>query len=200
MKTRIAALLLVASLLSTVAASGAFAQGPQTRSGLLLGIYAYSSQRGLNVTGFIPGYSAQDVLRRGDAITGVASENAGVFSIGRLWDLEDAKEAIGPNRWASIEYYRPGVGYQYAWVQFYPVAGVAAYSENGVMKRQMKAEFRSEAQKPGARQSFQSIRRNSKNNGGRNDRFDNLPGRPGGGDFNRRPGGSGSAADLFRRP
>lgn len=120
-------------------------------SGLLLGIYAYENWQGLRVTATMPGYSADGRLYSGDVLLRATTDGFNMYNIGTHWGIENAKDAIGPYTPAAIEFWRPGVGLQYAWVEFMPVGGgVQAY-----MKKQMKAEFKLESEKPGAKALFQ---------------------------------------------
>ena len=123
-------------------------------SGLLLGIYAYSNSQGLKVTGTIPGYSAQGRLWKGDVLLRVTTDGFNMYPVRNHWQIEFAKDQIGPNQQAALEIYRPGFGYEYLWVEFIPVGGgpVAAY---GVQpKTQMKARIFTEQEKPGAAAMF----------------------------------------------
>jgi len=120
-------------------------------SGLLLGIYAYENWQGLRVTSTMQGYSADGRLFGGDVLLRATTDGFNIYNIGTHWGIENAKDNIGPYTPAAIEFWRPGVGLQYAWVEFMPVGGgVQAYA-----KKQMKAEFKLESEKPGAKALFQ---------------------------------------------
>jgi len=197
-KLTLAALFTVFTISAVTSASAQY----QPRSGLLLGIYAQGTQRGLRVNGFLNGYTADQVLNRGDYITGVASPNTGVFQIYSVNNLETAKEAIGPNVDAAIEIFRPGFGYDYAWVTFSPVYGPAAAASGA--PKQMKAVFRSEQARPGAKSMFLRAKGQSQNGAVQDQPIHSGPidrpiDRP-----IRRPGsqtrpGNGGPSDLFRR-
>jgi hypothetical protein len=74
-------------------------------------------------------------------------------------EIEWAKDQIGPNMPAAIEFFRPGVGLMYAWVEFQPIGGgVMAYSQEGIAmmaQPKFKAKFFLESEKPGAKLMFQ---------------------------------------------
>jgi hypothetical protein len=145
-------------------AAPALAQ-PQPPSGMLLGVYAFENWQGLRLTGTIPGYSAHGRLFANDVLLRV-SDGINVYPVGTHYEIESAKDQVGPYTQAALEYYRPGVGTMYAWVTFMPVGGaVQSYaaaprelSTTGgpveAAPRQMKAEFKTEAEKPGARAFF----------------------------------------------
>ncbi|MEZ6031934.1 MAG: hypothetical protein R3C17_02500 [Planctomycetaceae bacterium] len=123
-------------------------------SGMLLGIYAHACGHGLQVTSTIPGYTAEGRLFEGDILKRATVDGEIIYNLRSLYELESAKMAIGPDREAAIEFYRPGEGMLYAWVQFTPLYGPAAVSTSGV--KQYKAQFKLESEKPGARQMFRS--------------------------------------------
>jgi hypothetical protein len=136
------------------------------KSGLLLGIYASPEQGGMKVQQVIPGYSAQGRLFPGDVLMRATIDGAMIYSLRSLYEMENAKTAIGANQQAAVEIYRPGSGYLYAWVEFTPITSpTAAYST------QSKAMFRMESEQTGARDMFRS-------NQGPADRSVELP-RPG---------------------
>jgi hypothetical protein len=147
-----ATMLLVGALVFGLAVGPVLAQPFNPPSGTLLGVYVYQTWQGLRVISTIPGYSAHGRLFTNDVLMRL-SDGTSVYPIRSLWDLEMAKTNIGAYRWAALEYYRPGWGTMYAWVTFTPVGGVAAYREDGVQP-QMKAEFKTEQEKPGAREFF----------------------------------------------
>ena len=172
---------LIATLFVTLSASFAQADFSNVSSGMLLGIYSQPCSGGMKVTSLIPGYSAEGRIFPGDIIkrAAVPSGNGAVTYLLRShYEMEKAKTAIGPNRDAALEIYRPGVGLTYVWVQFTPLYGPAAASAGGTHK----AQFKTEREKPGARNLFRS---NSGNIG--------FPGASG----SQR--GSGGAARLFGR-
>jgi hypothetical protein len=96
------------------------------KSGMLLGIYTSAAQGGMQISGLIPGYSAQGRLQPGDVLLRVAVDENTMFRLRSLYELEDAKIAIGPNREAALELWRPQVGLMYAWVEFTPIYGPAS--------------------------------------------------------------------------
>jgi hypothetical protein len=167
--------------------NAARAQFDNVTSGMLLGIYASPAQGGLCVRGFIPGYSAETVLRHGDVLMRGTSDGATFYPIRSLRDMETMKSSIGPNVETALEIYRPSEGYVYAMVTFTPLYGPAAAAGG---QQQVKAVFQSEQQKPRARQLFQQSR------GGKSgpQPGQGLP-QPG----PRRSGGSSRAAALFGR-
>ncbi|MEZ6130318.1 MAG: hypothetical protein R3C59_16665 [Planctomycetaceae bacterium] len=126
------------------------------RSGLLLGVYASPGNGGMRVSGLIPGYSAQGRLFPGDVLMRAAVDEYHVYSLRSQYEMENAKIAIGPNREAGVEIWRPGVGLIYAWVEFTPISGpTAAYTVSGSQPQKARAQFRMESEKPGARRLFQ---------------------------------------------
>ncbi len=94
-----------------------------TASGMLLGVYARTTHEGLKITGTIPGYSAEGRLFAGDILLQATAAGMPTFTLRSHHDMEQAKSQIGPFREAAIEFFRPGVGNQYAWVTFKPVGG-----------------------------------------------------------------------------
>jgi len=98
----------------------------QVKSGMLLGIYTSAGQGGMQISGLIPGYSAQGRLQTGDVLLRVAVNENTMFRLRSLNELEDAKIAIGPNREAALELWRPQVGLMYAWVEFTPIYAPAS--------------------------------------------------------------------------
>jgi len=146
---------LIASLLVTLCASVAQADFSNVSSGMLLGIYSQPCGGGMKVTSLIPGYSAEGRIFPGDIIKRVAvpaGNGAVTYLLRSHYEMEKAKSAIGPNRDAALEIYRPGVGLTYVWVQFSPLYGPAAATAGGTHK----ARFKTEREKPGARNLFQS--------------------------------------------
>lgn len=133
------------AVLAVTAAAPALAQ--QTRSGLLLGIYAQSQNGGLAVHGFIPGYSAETVLRQNDVLMRATADGLTILPTRTLFEMENVKEFFGPGRDVALEVYRPGVGYEYCWVTFTSTAGPALTTRSA-------ATFKSGAAKPGARGLF----------------------------------------------
>jgi hypothetical protein len=153
------ALTLAALLVAQVASAHEFRH---VSSGMLLGIYTTPAQGGMQVVGLIPGYSAEGRLFRGDVLLRVAVSEHEVYRVRSLYELENAKTAIGPHREAAVELWRPQVGLIYAWVEFTPIYGPAAAA--GVptaaapaasAARSYSAQFRLESEKPGARAMFQ---------------------------------------------
>ncbi|MCA8999745.1 MAG: hypothetical protein KDA80_22300 [Planctomycetaceae bacterium] len=144
-------------------AQATFAQDfSDVKSGMLLGIYAAPGQGGMRVTGIIPGYSAEGRLFPGDVLLRATLDGAILHRLRTNYEMENAKMAIGANREAAIEFWRPGQGLMYAWVEFTPIAAPAAtFSFGGVAADtaappQSKAMFKLESEKPGARDLFQS--------------------------------------------
>lgn len=157
-------------------------------SGMLLGVYAFENFRGLRITDTIPGYSAEGRLFADDVLLQATTDGVDVYSIRTMRSFEFAKDRIGPNRPAAIEVFRPGVGRIYFWVEFTPVGGgVRAYGA----APQMKAQFKTETERPGARALFNGVQ------GGDNGGFN------GGDDSSVRPqrpqAGQGNPGSLFGR-
>ena len=120
-------------------------------SGMLLGVYAFPNYQGLRVTGTIHGYSADGRLFPGDVLKRVTADGINIYPTYSHGQIEHAKDMIGPNQFASLEIFRPGVGITYLWVQFQPVGGAVAYSVNGQPQpKQYKAQILTEQEKPGA--------------------------------------------------
>ena len=144
-----------AALAVTFVADVARAQSPPA-SGMLLGVYVFENQTGLRVTGTIPGYSAEGRLFANDVLMQATPDGVNIYSIRTRQEIEWAKDQIGPYTPAAIEVWRPGVGTIYFWVEFHPVGvgPTAAVVASGA-PRQMKAQFKTEAEKPGARALFQ---------------------------------------------
>jgi hypothetical protein len=63
---------------------------------MLLGIYTMPGQGGMQVTGLIPGYSAEGRLFRGDVLLRVAVSEHEVYRVRSLSERENAKTVIGP--------------------------------------------------------------------------------------------------------
>ena len=164
--------LTIAALAVTLA--GSAAQAAPT-SGMLLGIYAFPNWQGLRVTGTIPGYSANGRLFRDDVLVRVAADDGRVFETQTRWQLEYAKDQIGPYRPAALEVNRPGIGMIYLWVEFQPIGGAAqqyqhdqfspsaaasstrsfaADSAPAAAPRKMEAKIFTEQERPGARALF----------------------------------------------
>ena len=144
---------------TTTASAGDFSH---VRSGMLLGVYASDAHNGMRVTGTIPGYTAEGRLFSGDVMLRAATVDSPVIhNLRSHWEIEKAKSAIGANRQAAIEIWRPGTGLVYAWVEFTPVGGpVLMQTINGRQVRsqratQNRAIFKMESEKPGARNLFQ---------------------------------------------
>ena len=155
---------LTALAFATTFASQAQAQ-IQTPSGLLLGVYVQAVNRGMYVTSTIPGYSAVGRLQRGDILVRATAEGMPIYELRSLRELEQAKSAIGPNREAAVEFYRPNVGLIYAWVEFTPLTGPAAAAaarSNTTGKKQYGATFKLESEKPGARNLFRKGNSNNR--------------------------------------
>lgn len=171
---------LTVALTSTLANAGDFSN---VTSGMLLGIYSQPCSGGMKVTSLIPGYTAEGRIYPGDIIKRAAVPNgagAMTYLLRSHYEMEKAKTAIGPYRDAALEIYRPGIGLTYVWVQFTPLTGPSAASSAG----SYKAQYKTEREKPGARNLFRS------NGGGVG-----FPGTSG-----PRPGSSqGGAAQLFGR-
>lgn len=164
------------------------------RSGLLLGVYANANHDGMRVTGTIPGYSAVGRLFPGDVLVRATTDGVVVHELRSHYAMENAKSAIGPNRPAAIEIYRPGQGYLYAWVEFSPLsAPTALYTTQGgkrsvAGKSGNKAIFKMETEKSGARQLFQRSSRKPSQK-----QFQPKP------TPQKRPQGNRDAAKLFGR-
>ncbi len=154
-------------------------------SGMLLGVYAFSNSMGLRVTGTIAGYSAEGRLFRNDVLLRATEDGQTIYPIRNHQEIERAKNQLGPGTPVAVEMLRPGIGLVYMWVEFQPVGGAAAYSkaEAGAAPR-MKAEFKTEMEKPGARALF---------GGGNHGGVRPLPETP------RKPQpGQGDAGSLFK--
>ncbi len=154
-------------------------------SGMLLGIYGNASSHGMRVTSTIPGYSAEGRLQPGDVLKRATVDGNTMYYLRSHYEMERTKMAIGANRDAAIEIYRPGYGMIYAWVQFTPLAGPAALAANG--KRQSAASFKMESEKPGAKNMFH---RHNSGGGGQKSTGSPTPGVI-------RGGGNSGAAKLF---
>jgi len=197
-------------LLMTLSATCVVAQDfSNVTSGMLLGVYATARNDGMQVTNTIPGYSAVGRLFPGDVLLQTTVDGFQVYPLRSHYEMEHAKMAIGPNREAAVEFWRPGVGLMYAWVEFTPIYAPAAPAMSGgfpqprmgkPQQRQFSAQFKLESEKPGARALFQKrgpngVRRDD-------DRFNRGPqGRPnpvwpGQAEVPRR--GASTARDLFR--
>lgn len=141
---------IAAAALVTALSVASIAQAAPS-SGMLLGIYAFPNYQGLRVTGTIHGYSADGRLFPGDVLKRVTADGFNVYPTRNIWQIEHAKDMIGPNQMASLEIFRPGVGITYLWVEFQPVGGAVAYSVNGQPQpKQYKAKIFTEKEKPGA--------------------------------------------------
>jgi hypothetical protein len=151
--TALAAVALMVSFTTSVAN----AQTPA--SGMLLGVYVFENQYGLRVTGTIPGYSAEGRLFPGDVLMQATTDGQTMYSIRTRQEIEWAKDQIGPFTPAAIEVWRPNQGLLYFWVTFQPVEmgpAAAAMARSSSAPRQMKAQFQTEREKPGAKALFQS--------------------------------------------
>jgi len=146
---------LVLALAGLVSLAGVASAQPSPPSGMLLGVYAFPIWHGLRVTGTIPGYSAHGRLYSGDVLKRVTADGINIYPTRNLWQLEHAKQQIGPYQWASLEVWRPGVGMTYFWVEFRPVGGMAACRTKSGAPAQMKARIMTEKEKPGAAALFQ---------------------------------------------
>ncbi len=126
-------------------------------SGMLLGIYSTPSQGGMRVQSLIPGYSAQGRLFPGDILMRATVDGSMIYNMRSHYEMENTKRAIGANRDAAIEIYRPGYGLQYVWVQFTPLYSPAAagMARSSSGTRSYGAQFKTEREKPGARALFQ---------------------------------------------
>lgn len=196
--TRLQQLTLTIAAIATslIGVNDASAQYQNVKSGMLLGIYASPSMGGLGVHGFIPGYTAQSVLRQGDVLMRATADGVSMYPIRSLHDMETMKSSIGANRDTALEVYRPGVGLTYCWVTFTPLYGPAtAASPNGTV--QSKATFKSEAAKPGARSLFN--KRNSNKPSPGVGRPITNPYLENGGQPSPRLNGNRDAAGLFGR-
>lgn len=124
----------------------------QPRSGMLLGVYAFPNWRGLRVVSTIPGYSAHGRLFSGDVLLRVTADGITVYPTRNHWEIEWAKDRIGPYRPAALEVYRPGIGLVYFWVEFRPIGGAVEYRMGEPAR--MEARILSETERPGARALF----------------------------------------------
>ncbi len=139
-------------LISFVTVSAAQDFG-NVKSGMLLGIYTAPSQGGMLVTDLIPGYSAEGRLEPGDILLRVAVSENEVYRLRSRFELEHAKMAIGPDREAALEIWRPSQGLMYAWVEFTPIYGPAAAAVSAAPGTNT-AKFKLESEKGGARALF----------------------------------------------
>ncbi len=129
----------------------------KVKSGLLIGIYAAPNAGGMQVTGIIPGYSAEGRLFPGDILRRTTVDGLTIYSLRSTFEMENAKSAIGPNRMAAVEIERPGIGLIYAWVEFTPIVAPVYSTSPGYssVPVQSKAMFQMESERPGARAMFQ---------------------------------------------
>lgn len=93
---------------------------PRTQP-LILGAYFEDVEVGLKVTGTVSASPADKVLQPGDVVCRIAALGQPTRTIETLNQLEYAKRAIGPNRQAVLQVYRPGLGTQFVPVTFLPV-------------------------------------------------------------------------------
>ena len=157
---------------------------------MLLGVYATPGQGGMRITSTIPGYSAQGRLFPGDVLMRATVDGWTMYNLRSHWEMENAKMAIGANRDAGIEVWRPGQGYVYFMVQFTPIhAPAAAGAPMARSQQTYGAQFRTESEKPGARALFQRRGNGSQQQGG----FPGQTSTPG------RTSSTNSAARLFGR-
>ncbi|MEQ9407865.1 MAG: hypothetical protein RIK87_09055 [Fuerstiella sp.] len=140
-------------------------------SGMLLGIYSEPCSGGMRVNSLIPGYTAEGRLYPGDILKRATVDGLTIHRTRSHYEMENTKRAIGPNRDAALEIYRPGQGLVYVWVQFTPLYGPAAAGTKA-----FGARYKTEAEKPGARALFQNGR-----SGGGNPFSGGSPGRNSGG-------------------
>lgn len=182
MQITVVAVIAIAVSLSSVAQAA-------PSSGMLLGVYAFKNWRGLRLTGTIPGYSAHGRLRRNDVLLRVTPNGHDIYSVKSHWQIEQAKEEIGPNRMASLEVYRPGQGLIYFWVEFQPVGGVVAKSYTA----ETKVKVMTENERPGARALFQG------QGGGSNGQYDGNGSNSNDQSNANGFSGKGSASSLFGR-
>lgn len=151
---------LITTLTLVFAATVAQAQDfSNVTSGMLLGIYSQPTNGGMRVTSLIPGYSAQGRLFPGDVLMRATVDGYNIYNTRTHYEMENAKRSIGANRDAAIEIYRPGQGYVYVWVQFTPLYGPAAagspMARSTNTTKTYGAQFKTEAERPGARALFQ---------------------------------------------
>jgi hypothetical protein len=137
----------VLAVLAMISSSVPSAHAIQTPSGMLLGVRAFATYKGLRIQSLIPGYSAEGVLFVNDVLLR-ASDGTNIYSIKNHPEIEFAKEQIGPNRMAALELWRPGVGVVYVWVEFRPIGGAPAAAAMS------KAVYASEQERPGAKTFF----------------------------------------------
>lgn len=147
--TRFALSLVMVIGLSVAAVAQDFSN---VKSGLLLGVYANPGNGGMRVSDTIPGYSAEGRLFPGDVLLRTTVDGVSVYRLRSHYETENAKIAIGPNREAAVELWRPGVGLIYAWVEFTPIGGPAAMYHS---QAPCAARFKMESEKPGAKAMFQ---------------------------------------------
>ena len=143
------------SIISATAILSTSVASATPSSGLLLGIYAYPGWYGMRVINTIPGYSAEGRLFRNDELLRLTVDGFTFYPAQSHWQMEHAKNAIGPGVQAALEIYRPGWGKQYLWVEFIPVGGPVMYSQQGAGGQMpLKAKILTEKEKPGAAALF----------------------------------------------
>jgi hypothetical protein len=107
----------------------------------------------MKISSLIPGYTAEGRLYPGDINKRATVDGNTIYSTRSHYELENAKRAIGPNRDAALEIYRPNQGLIYVWVQFTPLYGPAAAAAPAGTKA-YGAQYKTEKEKPGARNLF----------------------------------------------
>ena len=175
----LAAVLMAQAIVSDVTLAQDFSN---VRSGMLLGIYTSPAYGGMQVSSLIPGYSAEGRLYPGDVLLRVAVDQNQVYRVRSLYEMEDAKMMIGPNREAALEIWRPNQGVIYAWVEFTPLYGPSAaapaYGAAAPTQRSYSAQFRMESEKSGARALFQGKPSGGLPSQGGNGNAGGFPGNP----------------------
>lgn len=163
--TRLALSLVALLAFATSTATNATAQDfGNVKSGLLLGIYTSPSQGGMRVNDLIPGYSAEQVLQPGDLLLRVAVSENEVYRLRSRYELENAKMAIGADRQAAVEIWRPQVGLIYAFVEFTPIYGPAAAAAMAAPSGSKAAMFKLDISGQ-ARGMFKQQNNSNNNNG-----------------------------------
>ena len=145
----------ILTIFSTIVLFFTSAANVAPASGLLLGIYAYPNWQGLRVLNTIPGYSADGQLWRGDTLLRM-TDGMNMHSVKNIWQIERAKNRIGPHQQAALEIFCPGFDKLYYWVEFVPIGGVAVHSKQATRgKVQTKVRIMTEHEKPGPAALFQ---------------------------------------------
>lgn len=96
---------------------------------LLLGVYLTDVEAGLQVERTVAGSPASNALREGDIIRRISAMGQPVRILNTINQLEYAKQAIGPDRQAVLEVYRPGEGTQFIFVTLHTAGELAEMAQ-----------------------------------------------------------------------